>query len=224
MNMTGLLKQLKKKLRMKRRWLSLGVWLFVVISISAAGWLLTREAAPTDPLSRTVSSSIQETAEPGHQQSMLDRIKSVGKEVEVFMQTNFVCGQDIEPLGAKAYAEIEALHQEHPDWAISLNGQGQVYFVAHVDDLSQHCKEHAYFGLDKGGNLSLFDGLPGEENVLRTFFQLNITHMESSLPHQTVKELRDGIRVTDMSEYNSILSTFSDFAVEETEKAMKPAM
>jgi forespore regulator of the sigma-K checkpoint len=48
--------------------------------------------------------------------------------------------------------------------------------------------------------------------------------LESSLPREAVQSLYDGIRVADYADYNSVLSTFSDFAMmEETEKVMKPA-
>ncbi|WP_420491488.1 BofC C-terminal domain-containing protein, partial [Neobacillus drentensis] len=52
-------------------------------------------------------------------------------------------------------------------------------------------------------------------------FQVDIQSMESSLPESVLKELHQGIRVSDVEEYNSVLSTFSDYAVELTEKVMK---
>jgi forespore regulator of the sigma-K checkpoint len=84
-----------------------------------------------------------------------------------------------------------------------------------IDDLSPGCKDTAYFGLDKEDNLSLFDGVPSDKKVIRTFFQLNMGFLESSLQMEAIEELRQGIRVTDMLEYNSVLSTFSEFAVEQ---------
>jgi forespore regulator of the sigma-K checkpoint len=80
------------------------------------------------------------------------------------------------------------------------------------DDLSPHCRENAYFGMDKNGNLSLFEGIPEQEKVIRTFFQLDVQHMKSSLPGDAVNQLYSGIRVSDMEDYNSVLSTFSEYA------------
>jgi forespore regulator of the sigma-K checkpoint len=57
--------------------------------------------------------------------------------------------------------------------------------------------------------------MPAADNVIRTFFQLDIRYLESSLPKETLKQLQDGIRITDMAEYNSVLSTFSDYAMVE---------
>ncbi|GJM75082.1 hypothetical protein HMSSN036_72980 [Paenibacillus macerans] len=45
--------------------------------------------------------------------------------------------------------------------------------------------------------------------------------MESALPADVLKQLQQGIRIQDVEEYNSVLSTFSDFALEQTEKVMQ---
>jgi forespore regulator of the sigma-K checkpoint len=120
-------------------------------------------------------------------------------------------------------ADILAYHKNNPYTVVGLVAEGSVHFVKTIEDLSPRCKENAYFGMDKGGNLSLFEGVPrvGDSNVIQTFFQLNIEHLESSLPRDAIKELYRGIQVRDLSEYNSVLSTFSDYAVEVTEKAMQ---
>lgn len=38
-----------------------------------------------------------------------------------------------------------------------------------------------------------------------------------------LQQLYDGILITDTDEYHSVLSTFSDYAVEASQKVMKPA-
>lgn len=47
--------------------------------------------------------------------------------------------------------------------------------------------------------------------------------MESSLPQDKLDQLTKGIRITDMEEYNSVLSTYSDYAIEQNQKVMNPA-
>ena len=61
-----------------------------------------------------------------------------------------------------------------------------------------------------------------KQKVLRTFFQLDVHYMESSLPKERLNELVNGIRISDMDDYNSVLSTFSDFATDKSEKVMNP--
>nr|WP_238357384.1 BofC C-terminal domain-containing protein [Cohnella zeiphila] len=91
-----------------------------------------------------------------------------------------------------------------------------------VDDFSPACGKSAYVGIDQVGNVSLYDGPPRKEKVLRTFFQLDVKSLESSMSKEKLKELADGIRVTDRDEFNSVMSTFSDYAREKTAEALKP--
>lgn len=79
-------------------------------------------------------------------------------------------------------------------------------------------KVDVYFGVDRDGQLVLFDGPPREERTIRTFFQLDIERMESSLPRSYVEQLKKGIRVADADEFNSVLSTLADFAKEPAER------
>jgi len=80
-------------------------------------------------------------------------------------------------------------------------------------------KGDAYFGIDRDGRLVLFDGPPREERAIRTFFQLDIERMESSLPSSYVEQLKKGVRVADADEFNSVLSTLADFAKEPAERS-----
>ncbi|MNI90437.1 hypothetical protein D3C73_1479580 [compost metagenome] len=48
--------------------------------------------------------------------------------------------------------------------------------------------------------------------MIRTFFQLDVQHMKSSLPGDAVNQLYSGIRISDLADYNSVLSTFSEYA------------
>jgi forespore regulator of the sigma-K checkpoint len=43
---------------------------------------------------------------------------------------------------------------------------------------------------------------------------LNIEYLKSSLPQETLDQLYGGIKVTDAAEFNSVISTFSDYAMD----------
>nr|WP_260440137.1 BofC C-terminal domain-containing protein [Cohnella lubricantis] len=82
-----------------------------------------------------------------------------------------------------------------------------------VDDLSPECRKSAYMAIDPVGYLSIFDGPPQKKRVIRTFFQLDVKSLESSFSKERLKEMANGIRVSDKDEFNSVLSTFSEFAL-----------
>ncbi|MDO3679330.1 BofC C-terminal domain-containing protein [Paenibacillus ehimensis] len=218
-------KQLKKKLRLKRRWLNLAVVLLAAGLFAAGAWMLRgslqeksgRQGQEQSVFSRAVEAYVQPEEE------VRAMVKDLNGQRDAFVKKSYVCGEELQRIGIMNAADILAYHKAHPSMTVSLGDSNRVYFIEKVDDLSPQCKNNAYFGLDANGNLSLFEGIPGSggQNVLRTFFQLNIRHLESSLPRETVKQLYHGVRVRDLADYNSVLSTLSDYAIEETEKAMQ---
>lgn len=200
---------------MKRRWLALGLLLLAVCGFALS--LALPLDAKDSPGEAAMVFSVFTDREDAPQSA-----DELGADAIVMLQRKFVCGSEEETIGIMTPEEIELLAAQHPEWEFAFSPDETVTFTEYVDDLSAHCKMNSYFGLDREGNLTLFEGPPKEERVVRTFFQLDIEHLESALPNTVVKQLREGIRVTDMAEYNSVLSTFSDYAVEETEKVMKP--
>lgn len=227
MNLSSLYKQLKKRLRQKRRWLSLGFFIVAAAVGLLASYALRSPDAPREDESRSLQTwAVFESGTPHDTEASvqtLNQIREAGGRRDVYMRKQYVCGEENSLIGHMAADDVVRLHDEHPQWSVELGDDGTVTFIEKIDDLSSACKDNAYFGVDKSGNLSLFDGPPNEEKVIRTFFQLNMGYLESSLQPEAVDQLKEGIRVLDMEEYNSVLSTFSEFAVEDTEKVMKPA-
>nr|WP_255570596.1 BofC C-terminal domain-containing protein [Cohnella sp. CFH 77786] len=115
-------------------------------------------------------------------------------------------------LGRHSAGKAAELLKSRRDWEASFETSGRLVLQENVEDLSPACRQTAYIGMDADGNLSLFDGPPRKDNVVRTFFQLDIRSLESSLSKEKLHELADGIRVSDRDEYRSVLSSFSDFA------------
>jgi forespore regulator of the sigma-K checkpoint len=232
MILSGFVKELKKLLRRKKRWLALGVWLLLLGITITAGWY----ADSKDPKHLSTGDAVRSTLEASTspvfnfdqtpsddeiQSAMLERIKEDGHRHPVVLRTQYVCGERVEQLGELDGQAVFNLHEGHPDALIDIADDGVVSFTELVNDLSPECRDNAFFGLDESGNLTLFNGQPEEDRVIKTFFQLNIQYLESSLPRDTVDQLHRGIRVTDLEEYNSVLSTFSDYAIDETEQVMK---
>lgn len=223
-------KQLKRKLRLKRGWLHLAVVLLAAGMLASWPWF-TRSVEKA-PLSWDLDAwreqavfgrKVTEFKQPEEEVRRI--ISGMDGKREAFSKKAYVCGEELERIGMLDSNDILNYYRKHPSMTVSLGDKDKVYFTETIDDLSPACKEKAYFGLDSKGNLSLFEGVPnsGTENVMRTFFQLNVEHLESSLPRETVRQLYQGIRIHDIDDYNSVLSTLSDYAVEETEKVMQRA-
>lgn len=146
----------------------------------------------------------------------LEELKKSNKVRIVHLNKIYNCGiEESSVLGIMTPSEISDLLKEHPDRRGQLGAGGDIWLEEYVEDATEACLQNEYIGIDNSGNLSLFEGKPQEKKVIKTFFQLDVETMESVLPEEVLKQLNQGIRVQDTSEYNSVLSTFSDFAVEQ---------
>jgi forespore regulator of the sigma-K checkpoint len=203
MSLANLIKQLKKQLKSGKRRLTLGL-IFLLLAACYIGVGLSRDSHAVQVLG---------VPELEQQQQVLKQIEKNAKEYEVFSQKEYVCGQETARIGKLSATEISQYHKEHLQDQIKLSSD-QVYFIEQIEDLSAECKKNAFFGLDNDGRLSLFEGHPDKEHIIRTFFQLNVDHLKTSLPQGTFNQLMQGIPVSDLAEYNSVLSTFSDYALE----------
>ncbi len=134
-------------------------------------------------------------------------------QVELVLHRKYLCGEETRQLGAFSASEATDLLKSHRQWDATMDASGKVLMEESIDDLSPECRKTGYIGLDKDGNLTLFDGPPWHKKVIRTFFQLDVEMMESRLSDDRIRDLASGIRVTDKDEYNSVLSTFNEYAI-----------
>ncbi|GAC40926.1 BofC C-terminal domain-containing protein [Paenibacillus popilliae] len=141
---------------------------------------------------------------------------------EVIHRQQFICGQREETMGMYPSAAIIQLILNHPDWGATLDVAGRIIMEEQIEEMSDRCKD-VRISLDEDGNLTLYEGPPAQKKVIRTFFQIDVESMESALPPHVLQQLYDGILITDTDEYHSVLSTFSDYAVEASQKVMNPA-
>lgn len=78
---------------------------------------------------------------------------------------------------------------------------------------------NGYIGLDEDGNISLFEGPPEQQNVVRSFYQIDMESLEANMSDTQLHELIHGIRVTDHDECLEVLASYSAFAVSAVEEA-----
>ncbi|MNP36883.1 hypothetical protein D3C76_1303020 [compost metagenome] len=161
--------------------------------------------------------------DPEENQHFMQTLKVFNKSYKVIIQKNYVCGQEENVIGQMSSDKIIDLLYHNPTWRGHIDDNEVVRLVESIEDLSPVCKQKAYMSMDADGHLTLYEGIPKEEKVLKTFFQLDINSMESTLPEGVLDQLYEGIRIQDIDEYNSVISTFSDYAEEYTENVMKRA-
>ncbi len=230
MIVSRLFKRLKKQLRRRKLRINLGIGVVLLLGVSL--WLLlqtenvmdtklSEDQAVFNPINLEETQTAQKLGHPSQTISeIMDVIKQKDQPLDVEVKSIYVCGEENIKLEQQRPDQIIALLEDPAVKHVNLHEEGYLQVEKHISDLSPECKANAYIGIDEAGNLTLFDGLPGQEKVIRTFFQMNIEYLESSIPRQTIEQLYKGIKVTDLAEYNSVISTFSDYAVEDSEQVM----
>lgn len=187
-----------------------------VVALSRSNALIGPAVNVDGALAGSMAAASPSNHPPYSVSSKLQELKQNGELAEVLLHVVYVCGEETESLGSLQPDEVVSLLSLHPGWTASMEPDGiRVRLEQRVNDLSPHCKSHAYFGIDRNGHFSLYDGEPKDDKVMRTFFQLDIQYLESSLPAGQFEQLSRGIRVCDIEEYNSVLSTFSDYAIDD---------
>ncbi|GAB7386529.1 hypothetical protein BSNK01_03640 [Bacillaceae bacterium] len=137
------------------------------------------------------------------------------RQVDVVLKQTYACGVEVEERRNVTFASEEALRRAYGDWELVSVDRGNAYvFRRSVQDISPLCKESGYFGLSADGILTLFQGPPKDGKIIRAFFPINTKKLESMLPQQEIAMLYKGIRIRDLAEYNSVLSTYEEFALE----------
>ncbi|MBW4080251.1 BofC C-terminal domain-containing protein [Paenibacillus sp. S150] len=155
-------------------------------------------------------------------EQLLEAVRAEPISRIVHLKTTYLSGEEIVTLpGSRSIIQLKEVIVNHPDWNGWISTDGDLWLEHSVNDLSPLIKKDAFIGVDEHGNLTLFKGPPAGEKVLKTFFQMDMGSMKSSLPEDILDQLHAGIRVQDVEEYNSVLSTFSDYARDSSEQVMQ---
>lgn len=100
--------------------------------------------------------------------------------------------------------------------AIMMDGRSQLLSESELRYLLQDGKP-AYLALNAERILTLYSGEPGAGTAIQTYFQVDMDYLRQSVPEPSVKDLEEGIPITDYEEFSSVLSTFSGYELEEAD-------
>lgn len=199
---------------------ALMAWLGLLLS-NQMEQLMTKEPIAIETLGIIKEAAIGARQEGGSEAAWIKQLERSDQPRVVRLNKIYACGQESSILGTMTPDEVIRLSSDNPEWRGAISAEGDVHFEQRINELSEVCKNNGYIGIDQQGNLSLFEGPPEKEKVLKTFFQLDVETMESSLPPDVLLHLHQGIRIQDVDEYNSVLSTFSEFAALPARKVMQ---
>ncbi|GAA4705318.1 BofC C-terminal domain-containing protein [Brevibacillus fulvus] len=133
------------------------------------------------------------------------------RHFDLVLARTYLCGLKDEEHVQIPYDKLAQSLTNYAGWEIITSEPQKLILLKRENDLAPACKANGYFGLTPDGMLTLFNGLPQEQDVIQTFYQINTERMKATLPKEEVDLLFQGIRVRDLAEYNSVLSTYGEF-------------
>ncbi len=197
--MSGWIKRLRQKLRNRRPALVLAsILVFLLLTVSLT-WFAVNEIDTTNN-----SDEAREVLAP--------------QKWQVVIQKKYIAGPMVEEKQEYSTEELEEIVTIFSNMEMVEQGTDYLVFVQEIDDLSPVLKESGFFALDHSGMLHLYQGEAKDENIIQTFFQLDMGRLETTLPVEEYMQLREGIHISSLAEYNSVLSTYSEYAMLNTDE------
>jgi len=182
-----------------RKWLVYASWTIALLTGLVAGFFLADSGKDAGGLRQwftTVSTR---------------SVDVVGKPYKLVLARTYLCGVRDEEHKLTSLNHLAETMVDYKGWEIVSADSAKMILMKREQDISPRCKENGHFGISPDGMLTLFHGVPSEQEVVQTFYRINTAKMEASLSKEEVENLKRGIRVRDLAEYNSILSTYGEF-------------
>lgn len=143
---------------------------------------------------------------------------SADLEMKVTLISHYIVGADFIENKVEYVKSLDELKNLYSEWDLVEAKDSNYTFERHIEDISPECKKGTYFSISSDGYLTLFSGNPinksTDNKIIETFFRIDIKKLKSMLPIKPIQELYGGILINDRAEFNSVLSTFSEFAIE----------
>ncbi|MBH9967119.1 forespore regulator of the sigma-K checkpoint [[Bacillus] enclensis] len=131
--------------------------------------------------------------------------------VTVKLERVYLDGEISEEIVQETIWSMEDFWAAYADWQLIDMTEEEVIFQKQVDDISPLLKTNGYFGISENGVLSIFNGKPGQAEIIQSFFQIDVEKLESN-SHET---LIKGIPVKSKQKFEEVLESFKQYSVPE---------
>ena len=123
--------------------------------------------------------------------------------------TQYMDGVSIHHINKMHIISIDDYVKQHPGWSVIKQSDTDLFLKKTVDDLSPVSKAVGVLGLKDGNTLTLFKGDPKENEIIQTFFQIDI----EALQVNDFENLKKGIRIENKERYQNMLQMLARFEV-----------
>ncbi|MBM7660680.1 forespore regulator of the sigma-K checkpoint [Bacillus mesophilus] len=129
--------------------------------------------------------------------------------VTVILERVYLDGEVSEEIIEETIWSMEDFWAAYDSWQLIDQDEQLIVFQKQIDDISPLLKANGYFGLTSNGTLTIFNGKPDAENVIQSFFQIDVSKLES----RKHEELKKGIPIRSKDNYVEVLEVFKPFSM-----------
>jgi forespore regulator of the sigma-K checkpoint len=130
--------------------------------------------------------------------------------VEVKLQRMYLDGEISEEILTQTIWSMADFWAKYADWQLVDQKEGLIIFQKQIDDISPLLKANGYLGIDNEGRLTIYKGLPEDEDVIQSFFQIDLDKLESNLK----EKLKEGIVILTKDRFSELLQEMKEYEIE----------
>ncbi|GAF65908.1 hypothetical protein BTS2_2807 [Bacillus sp. TS-2] len=124
--------------------------------------------------------------------------------LQIKLETVYLDGLKKEEYIDETILSMEDFWAYYEDWDLIEQSLEEMVFRKTINELSPVVKIHGYFGMSEDGNIHIYEGLPEDEQIIQSFFQIDTRKLKGKLK----EELAQGIKVEDKSQFNKMVKKF----------------
>lgn len=128
--------------------------------------------------------------------------------IKVVLQRTYLDGELSEEVKSEKIFSMDDFWTTYHEWQLIDQNEERIIIRKKIDDISPLLKTNGYFGISGDGTLSIFNGKPETNDVIQSFFQIDIKKLESH-KHD---ELMEGIRIQTKNQYLEVLETLENYS------------
>ncbi|WP_102345430.1 intercompartmental signaling factor BofC [Bacillus sp. Marseille-P3661] len=130
--------------------------------------------------------------------------------VNIILKRYYLDGAVSEETVQETIWSMEDFWAQYEDWQLVDQSEGEMVFKRNVNDISPLLKADGYFGISQEGILTIYKGKPGSEEVIQSFFQIDVSKLES----RQQEELKQGIPVVSKDRYQEVIESFKSLSTQ----------
>lgn len=127
----------------------------------------------------------------------------------IILQRVYLDGEISEETIEETIISMDDFWRKYDKWLLVDQNDSQLVFQTYVDDISPLLKGNGYFGIKADGTISIFNGKPVKDQVIQSFYQIDLKKLESS--QQT--ELLKGVKIENKERYKKFLEVYKPYSI-----------